>query len=332
MVEERRLRGRFRPPSLSWVAARVLEVVGASPGRRSLDCCQPSQKPPQIGSGTPARGVGAVQENVAASTQNQALAAILFLYDKVLGEPLDRVEGVVRARRPKRIPTVLSREETERVFAQLEGVPLLICQLLYGSGLRLNEALSLRIKDLDFARREISIKEAKGGKDRVTMLPEPSVMPLKAHVESVRAQHQQDLRRGLGRVQLPNALGRKYPNAERQWSWQWVFPAASHFVEQESGIRYRYHVHPTVVQKAVSAAAARAKVSKHVTPHTLRHSFATHLLENGYDIRTVQELLGHASVKTTQVYTHVLNRGGLGVRSPLESLGSFNNAPRRPLH
>lgn len=273
----------------------------------------------------------AVGENVAASTQNQALCALLLFYDKVVGLPLDRIEGLVRARRPKTRPTVLARHEVDALLSAFDGVPLLICQLLYGSGLRLNEALNLRVKDIDFYRREIAIRVGKGQKDRVTMLPNPGILGLRQHLRRVQSQHEKDLALGLGRVALPLALGRKYPNAEREWLWQWVFPAASHYADKSTGMRYRHHVHPSVVQKAVRQAAARAGIQKHVTPHTLRHSFATHLLENGYDIRTVQELLGHASVKTTQIYTHVLNRGGFGVRSPLDGVTEANSAGTRYL-
>ena len=262
----------------------------------------------------------AVKQNVAASTQNQALSALLFLFDKVLGRPLDRIDGVVRARKPQRLPTVLSRQEVLALLAELGGAPRLVAQLLYGGGMRLNEVLNLRVKDIDFDRREISIREGKGKRDRVTMLPGAVVVPLKRHLEDVKRMHDADLARGLGRVPLPTALGRKYPRADQEWAWQWVFPATSYYTDRETNLEYRYHLHPTVVQKAVRAAAMRARIPKHVTPHALRHSFATHTLEDGYDIRTVQELLGHASVRTTQVYTHVLNRGGHGVRSPLDAM------------
>jgi integron integrase len=269
----------------------------------------------------------AVEESVAASTQNQALCAILFFYDKVAGQPLDRIDGVVRARRPKRRPTVLSTQDVQCLLSELHGVPLLVCQLLYGSGLRLNEALTLRVKDLDLVRGEILVHQAKGNKDRITMLPEAAISGLRRHLSRVRRLHERDLALGLGRVALPGALARKYKNAEREWAWQWIFPASTHYTDSATGVRYRHHLHPTVIQKAVRAAALNADMPKHVTPHTLRHSFATHLLESGYDIRTVQELLGHASVKTTQIYTHVLNRGGYGVRSPLDGILSSNAPP-----
>jgi integron integrase len=264
----------------------------------------------------------AVREDVSASTQNQALCALLFFFDRVAGQPLDRVEGVIRARRIKRRPTVLSRQEVEVLFGQLEGIPLLVCQILYGSGLRLDEALSLRIKDVDFRRGEILVRQAKGNKDRVTMLPAASRDGLRNQLIALRARYEYDVKVGLGRVPLPGALRRKYRNAETSWPWQWIFPAGSLYRDESTGLRCRPHLHPTVIQKAVHNAAIRAKLSKHVTPHTLRHAFATHLLENGYDIRTVQELLGHASVKTTQIYTHVLNKGGHGVRSPLDAIGT----------
>lgn len=236
----------------------------------------------------------AVKENVAASTQNQALSALLFLYDKVLGRPLDRIEGVVRARKPQRLPTVLSRPEVVALLSELEGVPRLIAQLLYGTGMRLDEVLSLRVKDVDFDRREITIREGKGKKDRVTMLPGAVIVPLKFHLAEVKRIHNADLDRGLGRVPLPAALDRKYPGADREWVWHWIFPATSYYTDRETHLQYRFHLHPTVVQKAVRAAAMRARIPKHVTPHVLRHFFATHTL--------------------------VLNRGGHGVRSPLDAM------------
>jgi len=257
----------------------------------------------------------AMQQNVAASTQNQALAAVLFLYKYVLEQPLNRIEGVVRARKPKRLPVVLTREEVEMVLARLEGVPRLVGTVLYASGLRLLEALGLRVKDLDFGRGEITVRDGKGRKDRLTMLAVALCEPLRDHLRQVR-EHDADLRRGLGRAPLPDALTRKYPNADRGWSWQWVFPASSHYLNRTTGLPHRHHLHETVIQRAVHEAVRRAGLSKPAASHTFRHSFATHLLEDGCDIRTVQELLGHKDVKTTMVYTHVLNRGGLGVHSP----------------
>lgn len=260
----------------------------------------------------------AVTHHVSASTQNQALAALLFLYDKVFGSPLDRIEGVVRAQTGKSQITAMSREETREVFARLSGTPRLVCMLLYGCGMRLGEALSLRVKDIDFDMREIVIRDPKGNRDRVTMLPDLVLDPLREHLRAVRNQHKADIANGLGRVPMPGALARKYVNADREWGWQWVFPATSHYSDRKTGIRHRYHLHHSVVQKAVRAAVLQTEITKHVTPHVLRHTFATHTLENGYDIRTVQDLLGHADVRTTQKYTHVLNRGGFGVRSPLD--------------
>jgi integron integrase len=260
----------------------------------------------------------AVNHNVAAATQNQALAAILFLYEHVLERPLDRVEGVVRARKPKRVPIALSRDEVSSMFEHLGGVPHVVCMTLYGAGLRLGECLSLRVKDLDFERREIVVRDGKGAKDRVTMLPDVLREPLTDQLRITARVHEQDLSKGLGRVALPTALARKYPWASTHRSWQWVFPGATHYRDGGTGTLYRLHLHESVVQKAVRRASQAAGIAKHVTTHTFRHSFATHLLEDGYDIRTVQELLGHEDVRTTMIYTHVLNRGGLGVRSPLD--------------
>jgi len=262
----------------------------------------------------------AVKANVAASTRNQALAAVLFLYERVLEQPLDRLDGVVRARKPKRLPTVLTPEEVESVLDQLDGVPRLVATLLYGSGLRVLEALQLRVKDLDFGRGEITVRDGKGQKDRVTMAPDVPHQPLQDHLRAVREQHEADLAPGLGRAPLPDALVRKYPNADQEWVWQWVFPASSHYLDRRTGVEHRHHLHESVVQKAIREAALRAHLSKRVTSHTFRHSFATHLLEAGYDIRTVQELLGHSDVRTTMIYTHVLNRGGHAVHSPLDRL------------
>jgi integron integrase len=262
----------------------------------------------------------ATERKVAASTQNQALSALLFFYEKVLGEPLDRVEGVIRAQKPKRLPVVMSREEAQMILTLLQGVPLLVCQLIYGAGPRVMEALNIRVKDIDFERREIVIRDGKGQKDRVTMLPDSIRRPLAEHLRFVKRQHEEDLAKGLGRAPMPSALARKYPNADREWGWQWVFPATSHYVDKTTGVKHRHHLHESVVQKAVRAAVLRSGINKHAVVHSFRHSFATHLLENGYDIRTVQELMGHNDVRQTQVYTHVLNRGGHGVKSPLDNL------------
>ncbi|HQE93532.1 MAG TPA: integron integrase [Anaerolineae bacterium] len=259
----------------------------------------------------------AVEQNVAASTQNQALAALLFLYREVLHQDLGPVEPV-RAQKPQRLPVVLTREEVRQVFAQMSGLHLLMAQLLYGTGIRLMECVRLRVKDVDFARREIFIRDGKGEKDRVTMLPESLIAPLQEHLKQVQALHQRDLAAGYGAVYLPYALERKCPNAAREWGWQYVFPATQLSVDPRSGVTRRHHLDESVLQKAVRAAVQKTGIAKPASCHTFRHSFATHLLESGQDIRTVQELLGHADVKTTMIYTHVLNRGPLGVRSPLD--------------
>lgn len=261
----------------------------------------------------------AVERNVAASTQNQALAALLFLYDKVLDQPFGRLD-LMRAKRPKRLPVVLTPGEVDAVLRSMTGVSALVCELLYGAGLRLSEALSLRVKDLDFGRGEIVVRDGKGAKDRITMLPEALVGRLRSQLFDVQVRHETDIRDGLGRVSLPFALVEKYPNADREWQWHWVFPSAGYHTDKRTGLGCRSHLHETVVQKSFRAATKLAGITKHATPHTLRHSFATHLLNDNYDIRTVQELLGHESVKTTQIYTHVLNRGGMGVLSPLDRL------------
>ena len=260
----------------------------------------------------------ALEAHVAASTQNQAFNALLFLYQQVLGIDLGEIAGAVRAKKPKRLPVVLTPEEVQSVLALLDGEVWLVCSLLYGAGLRLFEALQLRVKDIDFSRSELLLRDGKGQKDRVTMLPTKVQPALRQHLEMVRRQHDWDLACGLGRVPLPGALARKYPHADREWGWQWVFPAATHYTDRQTGVRHRFHLHETVVQKAVREAARKADIRKHATPHVFRHSFATHLLQDNYDIRTVQELLGHKDVSTTMIYTHVLNRGGRGVRSPLD--------------
>jgi integron integrase len=262
----------------------------------------------------------AVEEHVAASTQNQALSAILFLYEHVLDQPLDRIEGVVRARRPKRLPVVLTVDEVSRVMSHLTGDKWLVAMLLYGGGLRLLEALRLRVKDLDFERGEITVREGKGDKDRVTTMPRAVVHPLQEHLRQVHTIHQQDLAEGYGRVQLPHALARKYPNADREWCWQFVFPQERRWKNVKTGEQGRHHLDESLVQRAVKEGVRKAGLAKRVTCHTFRHSFATHLLADGYDIRTVQELLGHKDVRTTMIYTHVLNRGGRGVRSPADRL------------
>ncbi|NJM06792.1 integron integrase [Candidatus Gracilibacteria bacterium] len=261
----------------------------------------------------------AVNQQVAASTQNQALSALLFLYADVMQQPLDGPVDPVRAKQPQRLPTVLTRDEVGRVLAALTGTHLLMAQLLYGSGLRLMECLRLRVKDLDFLQRQVIVRDGKGAKDRLTMLPDRLTMPLQSHLQHVKLIHEQDVRQGYGTVYLPDALARKYPYADRAWIWQYVFPAIKRSTDPRSQMVQRHHQDESGLQKAVKRAAVLADVPKHVTCHVFRHSFATHLLEDGYDIRTVQELLGHADVKTTMIYTHVLNRGGRGVRSPLDS-------------
>lgn len=260
----------------------------------------------------------AVERNVAASTQSQALSAILFLYRDVLAVDLPWLDGVTRAKKPRRLPVVLTPDEVARVLAQMEGTPALMARMLYGSGLRLMECVRLRVKDIDFERREILVREAKGNKDRVTMLSQSLVEPLQRHLRRVRELHGEDVAQGMGEVWLPHALSVKKPAAPREWGWQYVFPSKRLSLDPRTGQRGRHHVDEKVLQRSIKVALARAGIVKPATTHTLRHSFATHLLENGYDIRTVQELLGHADVATTQIYTHVLNRGGLGVRSPLD--------------
>ena len=259
----------------------------------------------------------AVNEQVSASTQNQALAALLFLYRNLLERELE-LDGVVRARTRQRLPVVLSEAEVRAVRQQLEGEPALVVGLLYGSGLRLMEALRLRVKDLDVERRELTVRDGKGGKDRLTLLPQSLVPALQEHLLQVRSIHRNDLNAGWGRVLMPYALERKYPNASREWGWQWVFPQQKRWRDPETGHQGRHHLDPSVVQKAVKRAVAAAGVSKAASCHTFRHSFATHLLERGQDIRTIQELLGHKDVSTTMIYTHVLNRGPLGVQSPAD--------------
>jgi integron integrase len=260
----------------------------------------------------------AVSGRVAASTQNQALAALLFLYRHVLGVDLPRIDDVVRAKRPARIPVVLTREEVSKVLAELSGTPRLVAGLLYGSGLRLLEALRLRVKDLDFEMHQITVRDGKGQKDRLSMLPLQLEPGLREHLDRVRERHRRDLRSGGGEVYLPFAFDRKNPGAARSWSWQYCFPARSLSTDPRSGAVRRHHLAESTIQHAMRGAVRAVGITKPATCHTLRHSFATHLLEDGYDIRTVQELLGHADVRTTMIYTHVLNRGGLAVRSPLD--------------
>lgn len=265
----------------------------------------------------------AADRHVAAATQNQAKAALLFLYRRVLDLELPWLDGVVQAKPSRRLPVVLAPGETRRLLDQMEGTTGLVARLLYGTGMRLLEGLRLRVKDLDFEQKEVLVrsgKGGKGGKDRVTMLPEALAGPLREHLARVRALHGKDLRDGLGEVFLPDALAAKHPAAARAWGWQWVFPSATRSRDPRTGVMRRHHLHPETVQRAVREAARTAELDKPVTPHVLRHSFATHLLHAGQDIRTVQELLGHKDVETTMIYTHVLNRGGRGVTSPLDRM------------
>jgi integron integrase len=261
------------------------------------------------------------EQKVSASTQNQALAALLFLYSEVLARQLVDLGDFVRAKRPHRIPVVLTQPEVLAVLANMNGVTKLMASLLYGSGLRLLECASMRVKDLDFERNEIRLRDGKGRRDRVTPLPRTLSEPLRAHLREGRRAHEVEIAKGGGWVTVPDALERKYPNLGREWIWQWVFPATRTYVDSTTGEVRRHHLHETVLQRAVKVAAEAAQIDKPVTCHVFRHSFATHLLEGGYDIRTIQELLGHRDVSTTMIYTHVLNRGGLGVRSPLDFQG-----------
>lgn len=262
----------------------------------------------------------AVAGKVAAATQNQAKSALLFLYREVLEIALPWLDNVTQAKAPKRLPVVLTVKEVQAVMAGMSGTHALIAQLLYGSGMRLMEAVRLRVKDVEFSRREILIREGKGFKDRVTMLPDAVIEPLLRHLEKVKMLHEEDLALGYGEVYLPYALDKKYPNAGREWGWQYVFTARNLSVDPRSGKQRRHHVDEKGVQRAMKQAVQDAGLVKPATPHTLRHSFATHLLQAGYDIRTVQELLGHSDVSTTMIYTHVLNKGGRGVMSPLDKL------------
>jgi integron integrase len=262
----------------------------------------------------------AVKERVSASTQNQALSALLFLYRHVLNRKIGDLGEVIRARKPKRLPVVMTREEVKLVLSHLKGDRWLMASLMYGAGLRLMECLRLRVQNIDFAANQITVRDGKGFKDRITMMPEVAKGQLLRHLKNIKRIHERDLAEGYGRVQMPYALARKYPNAGQEWIWQWIFPQANRWFNPRSGQQGRHHVDESLVQKAVKAAVRRAGISKRATCHTFRHSFATHLLADGYDIRTVQELLGHKDVKTTMIYTHVLNRGGQGVRSPIDSL------------
>ncbi|HTY51197.1 MAG TPA: integron integrase [Steroidobacteraceae bacterium] len=260
--------------------------------------------------------------HVSASTQNQALQALLFLYRQVLQVDLPWLTSVVRARKPRRLPVVLSRTEVARIFAQLEGHSRLVASLLYGGGLRLAEALALRVKDVDLVRREITVRDGKGARDRVTVLPGDLIPVLRLHLDALRRWYDRERRDNAPGVSIPPGLRRKYPDAWRSWPWQYLFPSATLCRDPYDGLPARHHLHPQTIQRAVKFAVARAGIAKPAGCHTFRHCFATHLLESGYDIRSVQELLGHSDVRTTMLYTHVLNRGGLAVRSPLDGLDS----------
>ncbi len=264
----------------------------------------------------------AVRGNVTASTQNQALNAILFLYREVLKVDLPWLDGIQHAKKPSRLPVVFSRDEVKRLLAQLEGTTWLMASLIYGTGMRLMECARLRVKDIDFHYTQLIIRDAKGRKDRITVLPACLIEPLRNHLVRVKERHEQDLREGFGRVYLPNALEKKYPNASREWGWQYVFPARSRSLDPRSKVVRRHHFAEDALQRALKGAIRKAQIIKPGTTHVLRHSFATHLLEDGYDIRTVQELLGHSVVSTTMIYTHVLQKGGRAARSPLDRMDS----------
>jgi len=256
--------------------------------------------------------------NLAASTQNQALSALVFLYEHVLKIPVGELENLKRAKKPKRLPVVLSKEQAVGIINELDGVNQLVLELIYGAGLRISEALGLRVQDVDFNYKQIAVWNGKGHKDRITMLPERVIPKLKLHLERVRRLHQADLNKGFGKTILPNALSKKYPAADSEFIWQYLFPARYRRRDPRSGVNHRYHISARNLRQAVRHASNKLSIPKRVTPHTFRHSFATHLLTNGYDIRTVQDLLGHKSLKTTSIYLHVLNRGGHGVKSPLD--------------
>ena len=267
----------------------------------------------------------AVKRRVAASTQNQALNALVFLYKQVLGREDLILQNIARAKRPERLPSVFDRREIERLLAHIEGPPKLVCALLYGSGLRLLEGLRLRIQDIEFERHQVIVRNGKGAKDRVTLLPPELIQPIRAQMTVAARLHHKDLAAGLGEVYLPYALARKYPNAARQWGWQYLFPAESTALDPRSGKTRRHHLGESAIQYAVKKAMSAANIHKHGSCHALRHSFATHLLEDNHDIRTVQELLGHKDVRTTMIYTHVMNKGSLGVKSPLSGLSGLSS-------
>jgi integron integrase len=260
-----------------------------------------------------------VNRNVAPSTQNQAFNAILFLYEQVLEKSMPEDISAIRSKKPARVPTVMTPEETRRVISAMQGTHQLMAEVLYGCGLRLIECVRLRVKDIDFALNQVIVRDGKGHKDRITVLPRKFRQSIQVHLIDVRKLHEKDLQEGYGRVFLPYALARKFPGADRQWGWQYVFPSKTLSVDPRSGIRRRHHIHGSSMRKSLKAAARQAGIVKPISCHTLRHSFATDLLANGYDIRTIQDLLGHKDVSTTMVYTHVLNRGGKGVVSPLDT-------------
>lgn len=291
---------------LGWCCRFLARYGGAAPG--TLGAAEVAKLLEEL----------AVERNVSANTQNQALNALVFLYDKVLERPVGDL-GFRRARGPRRLPTVLSQSEVKRLLAELRGTHCLIASLLYGTGMRLMEAMRLRVQDIDFDRELITVRRGKGAKDRIVPLPRAVVAVLRRHLEALRELHQRDRAEGFGETVLPDALARKYPNAAGEWRWQFAFPSGRLSLDARSGSMRRHHLHETAVQNAVAAAARKAGIHKKAGYHTLRHSFATHLIEAGYDIRTVQELLGHSDVSTTQIYTHVLNWGGLAVRSPLDA-------------
>lgn len=333
------MRGAFlpgmlpRPPSpiqpLLDTMAKVLRTHHYSPRTEEAYCrwvhrfvCHHRRRPEELDAAEITAFLThlAKEEHVSASTQNQALAALLFLYVHVLHRPLDRLGDFPRAKRPERLPVVCTPAEVASILERMSGRPQLMASLLYGSGLRLLECCRLRVKDLDLERREILVRDGKGQKDRVTMLPAGLIEPLRSHLVEVRAEHAEDLRDGAGSVELPDALDRKLPSAAREWAWQWVFPAARPYYHAPTRVWRRHHTHETVLQRAVRDAVRAAGLTKRAGCHTFRHSFATALLEAGYDLRTIQELLGHRDVSTTMIYTHVLNRGGRGVRSPLDAV------------
>lgn len=258
------------------------------------------------------------QKNVAASTQNQALSAIVFLYKNILDKPLTDLDNLTRAKRYVHLPVVLTGQEARTILKNMEGASGLVGRLLYGSGLRITEALRLRVMDVDFGYNQIVVRNGKGLRDRVTMLPESAVNDLEVHIQKVKRLHQNDLKKGFGSTILPKALSKKYPGAAKEFKWQYLFPSRKRSADPRSGIMHRYYISPREIRRSIQYSVKKSNIDKHVTPHTFRHSFATHLLKNGYDIRTVQELLGHKSVKTTMIYTHVLNKGGKGVKSPLD--------------